>query len=314
MYLELRHLRTLQAIRATGSLAEAAAQLHVTQSALSHQVKALEQHFDTALFFRNSRPLRFSPAGELLLDLAERLLPDVAGVEQRLSGMARGHQGRLHIAIECHSCFQWLLPTMNHYRENWPGVEMDLSLGFSFHPLPALVRGEIDLVVTSDPDPDLSGIHYEPLFRHEVRLAMNLGSRLTAKPWLEPHDLAAETLITYPVCRSRLDVFAHFLEPANVEPATVRTSELTVMIIQLVVSGRGVAALPSWALDEHCDQGQLVARPLGRDGLWSPLYAAVREENRPAPFIDAFLTLARAVTTERLNGIQPLEGRSADLR
>ncbi|MDN5850453.1 MAG: LysR family transcriptional regulator, partial [Nitrococcus sp.] len=251
MYLELRHLRTLQAIRATGSLARAAARLHLTQSALSHQIKALEQHFDTPLFFRNSRPLRFSPAGELLLALAERLLPEVKAVEQRLSGMAHGRQGRLHIAIECHSCFQWLLPTMDHYREDWPGVEMDLSLGFSFHPLPALVRGEIDLVVTSDPDPDLQGIHYEPLFRHEVLLAMSLGSPLAAKRWLEPHDLAAETLITYPVCRSRLDVFARFLDPAGVEPAAVRTSELTVMIIQLVVSGRGVAALPNWALDEY---------------------------------------------------------------
>ena len=308
MYLELRHLRTLQAIRATGSLARAAARLHVTQSALSHQIKALEQQFDTAFFFRNSRPLRLSPAGELLVSLAERLLPEVLAVEQHLSGMARGRQGRLHIAIECHSCFQWLLPTMDHYREDWPGVEMDLSLGFSFHPLPALVRGEIDLVVTSDPDPDLQGIYYEPLFRHEVRLAMNVCSPLAVKPWLEPQDLAAETLITYPVCRSRLDVFARFLDPAGVEPAAVRTSELTVMIIQLVASRRGVAALPSWALNEYRDQRQLVARPLGRDGLWSPLYAAVREEGRDVPYIDAFLALARAVTTERLSGIQPLAG------
>ncbi|HET8700593.1 MAG TPA: LysR family transcriptional regulator [Nitrococcus sp.] len=306
MYLELRHLRTLQAIRATGSLARAAARLHLTQSALSHQIKALEQHFDTALFFHNSRPLRLSPAGVLLADLAERLLPEVTAVEQRLAGMAHGRQGRLHIAIECHSCFQWLLPTMDRYREDWPGVEMDLSLGFSFHPLPALVRGEIDLVVTSDPDPDLQGIHYEPLFRHEVRLAMHVGSPLAAKPWLEPRDLAAETLITYPVCRSRLDVFARFLDPAGVEPAAVRTSELTVMIIQLVVSRRGVAALPNWALDEYRDQKQLTARPLGRNGLWSPLYAAVREESRDVPYIDAFLALAQAVTAERLSGIQLL--------
>lgn len=309
MYLEFRHLRTLQAIRAAGSLAAAATRLHVTQSALSHQIKALERQFDTALFFRQSRPLRLSPAGELLADLADRLLPEVAAAEQRLAGMALGRQGRLHIAIECHSCFQWLLPTMDDYRERWPGVEMDLSLGFSFHPLPALVRGEIDLVVTSDPDPDLRGIHYEPLFRHEVLLAMHVGSPLAGKPWLEPRDLAAATLITYPVCRSRLDVFSRFLEPAGVEPAAVRTSELTVMIIQLVVSRRGMAALPSWALDEYRDQGQLIARPLGRHGLWSPLYAAVRQESRAAPFIDAFLALARAVTAERLSGIEPLDSR-----
>src|SRR5690606_34716069 len=56
------------------------------------------------------------------------------------------------MAIECHSCFQWLMPTLERYRREWPQVELDFSLGFSFHPLPALYRGDIDLVVTADPE------------------------------------------------------------------------------------------------------------------------------------------------------------------
>jgi LysR family transcriptional regulator for metE and metH len=240
-----------------------------------------------------------------VLDLADRFLPEVAAVENRLGHMAGGTEGRLHIAIECHSCFQWLLPTMDRYREGWPEVEMDLSLGFSFHPLPALVRGDIDLVVTSDPDPDLRGIHYEPLFRHEMLLAVNVRSPLADKPWVAPEDLAGETLITYPVCRDRLDIFTGFLEPAGVAPAAVRTSELTVMIVQLVASRRGVTALPSWALDEYRDQSQLRTRPLGPKGLWSTLYAAVREEDIDTPYVQAFVDLARAVSAERLTGIQP---------
>ncbi|WP_435103268.1 LysR family transcriptional regulator [Arhodomonas sp. AD133] len=311
-WLELRHLRSLKAIRETGSLVAAAERLHLTQSALSHQIKALETQVGAELFFRRTRPLRLAPAGQMLLELADRILPEVETVEQRLGNLAAGEGGRLHLAIECHSCYQWLLPTMERYREHWPEVEMDLSMGFSFHPLPALVRGDIDMVITSDPDPDLTGIHYAPLFRHEVQLAVPAESPLADRAHLEPEDLIDQTLITYPVCRSRLDVFTRFLDPAGVEPAAVRTSELSVMIAQLVASRRGVTAMPSWALDEHLSRGQIRVCRLGADGLWSTLYAAMREEEAGLPYLTAFVAAARQLTGERLRGIRPVaEGATA---
>ncbi len=305
MYLELRHLRTLRAIQETGSLARAADRMHLTESALSHQIKSLEHQFEVALFFRRSRPVRLTAAGEQLLALARRVLPEVEAVESSLHALSEGNVGRLHVAMECHSCFQWLLPTMDIYRRDWPGVEMDLSLGFSFHPLPALVRGDIDLVVTSDPEPSLGGIYYAPLFRYEVRLAVPTGSPLAGTGAVAPAELADQTLITYPVCRDRLDVFNGFLEPAGVDPAAVRTAELTVMIIQLVASRRGVAALPNWALAEYADRDDIVTRRLG-SGLWSTLYAAVRVGEEQAPYMHAFIERARSLSAEQLQGVQPL--------
>jgi LysR family transcriptional regulator for metE and metH len=305
MYLELRHLRTLRAIEETGSLARAADRMHLTESALSHQIKSIEHQFGVTLFFRRSRPVRLTAAGEQLLALARRVLPDVEAVESSLHALSEGNTGRLHVAMECHSCFQWLLPTMDVYRRDWPGVEMDLSLGFSFHPLPALVRGDIDLVVTSDPEPSLAGIHYAPLFRYEVCLAVPAGSPLAVATVLEPGQLVDQTLITYPVCRDRLDIFNSFLEPAGVEPASIRTAELTVMIIQLVASRRGVAALPNWALAEYADRDDIVTRRLG-SGVWSTLYAAVRTGEEQAPYMRAFIERARSLSSEQLQGIQTL--------
>ncbi|MCS4502678.1 HTH-type transcriptional regulator MetR [wastewater metagenome] len=305
-WLELRHLRSLKTICETGSLVAAAERLNLTQSALSHQIKGLESRVGAELFFRRSRPLRLAPAGQMLLELADRVLPEVETVEQRLNNLAAGQGGRLHLAIECHSCYQWLLPTMERYRERWPEVEMDLSMGFNFHPLPALVRGDIDMVITSDPDPALTGIHYSPLFRHEVQLAVPAGSTLAAQDHIEPEDLADQTLITYPVCRSRLDVFSRFLDPAGVAPAAVRTSELSVMIVQLVASRRGVTAMPSWALEEHLARGQIQVCRLGPGGLWSTLYAAVREEEATLPYLSGFIAAARRLTGETLRGIRPV--------
>ena len=304
MYLELKHLRTLSELHEAGSLSRTAERLHLTQSALSHQVKALEEHLGQALFERKSRPLRLTPAGARLLELAQRVLPEVARAETDLLHMAQGAAGRLHIVLECHSCFDWLLPAMDSYRGDWPEVELDLSTSMSFDALPALSAGKVDLVITSDPieDPDLG---FQPLFRFEILLAVPRSHPLAARGHVEPQDLSNETLITYPVAPSRLDVFRRFLDPAGVAPACVRTSELSIMIVELVKSGRGLAVLPSWVLAPALEQRQIAAPPLGRTGVWSKLYAATRTSDQGLAYLDAFMETVRRTALRTLAIIEP---------
>ena len=132
--------------------------------------------------------------------------------ERDLARLACGEAGRLHICIECHSCFQWLVPCMERYRSKWPEVELDLTAGFNFAPLPALARGDLDLVVTSDPI-DLPGVEYLPLFQYEAKLVVDRYHDLLKQAWVEPSDLSLLTLIHYPVDRDRLDIFRRFLDP-----------------------------------------------------------------------------------------------------
>jgi LysR family transcriptional regulator for metE and metH len=301
--IEIRHLKTLTALRDAGSLVEAAERIHLTQSALSHQIKDLEERLDCSLFIRKTRPICFTSAGQRLLDLADELLPMVRSAERDIARLAGGETGRLNICIECHSCFDWLMPTLDHFRRHWPEVELDLSTGFSFQPLPALARGDLDLVITSDPE-ERSGIHYVPLFSYESILVMGRQHRLVAQRHIQPEDLARETLITYPVEQNRLDLFTRFLDPAGVEPAGIRTAELTMMIMQLVASGRGVAALPNWAVHEYLEREYVAARPLGEKGLWCTLYAAMRTDQKDADFMLDFLATARDITFRNLNGIR----------
>lgn len=96
---ELRHLRTLVALREADSLVEAASRLHLTQSALSHQLKDLEQRLETSLFTRKTKPIQFSSAGLRLLRLADNLLPQVRQAERDLKRLSGGQAGRLHLAI-----------------------------------------------------------------------------------------------------------------------------------------------------------------------------------------------------------------------
>lgn len=304
--IELRHLKTLVALRDTGSLVEAAESLFLTQSALSHQLKDLEDRLECSLFVRKTKPPRFTSAGRRLLNLADEVLPMVRNAERDIARLAGGETGRLHICIECHSCFQWLIPCLDRYRGDWPEVELDLSGGFSFAPLPALVRGDLDLVITSDPV-DLPGIRYVPLFTYEAMLGLSKDHRLATRDMILPDDLEQEMLITYPVERDRLDVFTRFLDPLDIEPASVRTAELTPMIIQLVASGRGVTCLPNWALTEYLEQQTIIAKKLGESGLWCTLYAAIREDQSGMAFMRDFLTTASETCFSTLNGIKVVE-------
>ncbi|WP_114417651.1 LysR family transcriptional regulator [Marinospirillum perlucidum] len=304
--LDLRHLKTLVTLRSCGSLVDAAERLHLTQSALSHQLKSLEHLLDSELFIRKSKPLQFTPAGERLLKLADDILPRVDAAHRDLQRLAKGQAGRLHLAIECHSCYQWLMPTLDAFRKAWPEVEIDIPGGHHFAPLPALKRQELDLVITADPRP-IEGVSYTPLFEYESLLALAKDHAFINKEWIQPEDLAEETLITYPVERNLLDVFTRFLDPAGIEPRQIRTAELTILMMQLVASHRGVCALPSWALTEYLERDYVAARRMGEEGTWGTLYAASRDNQQDLAFIRDFIQLARQTSAQVLNSIKAIE-------
>ncbi|MGG7643800.1 LysR substrate-binding domain-containing protein [Rhodovulum sp. YNF3179] len=293
LHLEFRHLRSIKAIAEAGGLARAAEMLNITQSALSHQIKGLEDQIGVELFVRRSKPMRLSPAGQRLLKLAERVLPEVETLEEEFRALKEGRTGRLHIAIECHACFEWLFPVLEQFRRAWPGIDVDIRPGLSFDGLPALAREEVDLVVTSDPE-DIAGVTFTPLFDYEPVFVASALHPLAAKPFVEAEDFRDVTLITYPVDRGRLDVFTQLLTPARVEPRAIRQVELTAVILLLVASNRGVAVLPDWVVREVRYNSDYVTRPLTEPGLTKRLYAATRTEDAAKPFMAHVLRLMRS--------------------
>ena len=291
MHIEFRHLRTIQAIHEAGGLARAAEQMNITQSALSHQVKGLEDQAGVELFVRRSKPLKLSPAGQRLLKLAQQVLPQVEALQAEFTGLRAGSTGRMHIAIECHACFEWLFPVLEQFRRAWPDVDVDIRPGLAFEALPALLREEVDLVVSSDPE-DLPGVSFIELFDYNPVFVAASTHPLAAKPHVEAADFRGETLITYPVDRSRLDVFSQLLIPAKVEPAAIRQVELTAVILLLVASNRGVSVLPDWVVREVKYSSDYVTRPLTAKGITRRLYAAVRTDDEGKPFMQELLKLA----------------------
>ncbi|MGF1740369.1 LysR substrate-binding domain-containing protein [Vibrio profundum] len=300
--IELKHLRTLSCLRNTGSLTATATTLHLTQSALSHQIKDLEARLGKSLFFRKTRPVKFTAEGEVLLALADEILPKITHAEHTIAELNQEQSGQLHMAIECHSCFHWLMPAIKEYQVGWPSVSLDFSSGFGFEPLPALVAGELDVVITSDIQPR-DDIHYEALFDFEMRLVTATTHSLASKEFIEPHDLTDQTMLTYPVQKHRLDVVKHFLQPAGVEPKKWKQADNTLMLVQMVSAGLGVTALPNWAISEFTKQGLIASRPLGQ-ALWRRLFAATRHGEHNKRYLQAFFSTARQQCKHHLDGIK----------
>lgn len=289
--LELRHLKTLVALREGGNLLRAATLLNVTQSALSHQLKQLEDHYGTALFERKSVPVRFTPAGERLLKLAETILPQVEGSERDIARIAQGMAGQLRIAVECHTCFDWLMPAMDVFRGRWPEVELDIVSGFQADPVGLLYEHKADVAIVSEVDADET-VDYHPLFRFEIVALVAKNHPLATREHLDAQDFATDTLITYPVPDEMLDVVRQVLKPAGVQTAR-RTTELTVAMLQLVASRRGIATLPVWAAQNYLNRDYVLAKRITQNGLTGRLYAASLPEMSDKSYLADFVGTTR---------------------
>ncbi|MDC0736844.1 LysR family transcriptional regulator [Cognatishimia sp. SS12] len=301
MHIEFRHLRTVKAIHECGGLARAAEQLNITQSALSHQIKGLEEQAGVELFVRRSKPMKLSAAGMRFLRLAERILPEVQALEEEFSGLRDGKSGRLHIAIECHACFEWLFPVLEQFRKKWPDVDVDIRPGLAFDAMPALQKEDVDLVVSSDPE-NMPGVEFTHLFDYNPVFVASSQHPLAQKKWIDAEDFRGETLITYPVDRARLDLFSQLLTPAKVEPERVRQAELTAVILLLVASNRGVAVLPDWVVREVKYSSDYITRPLTKDGITRGLFAATRSDDLEKPYMQDLIALA-GIEAKKLQAI-----------
>jgi LysR family transcriptional regulator for metE and metH len=290
--LERSHLEILLQVKRQGSVTAAAQALHLTQSALSHSMRKLEQQAGTEIWMREGRSLRLTQAGDYLHAVAQRLLPQLMLAEEQLAQFAQGERGTLRIGMECHPCYQWLLKVVAPYLAAWPLVDVDVKQKFQFGGIGALLGYEIDLVVT--PDPVLRpGLRFEPVFGYEQVLVVHENHRWAGLEEVTPEQMIEETLITYPVPIERLDIYNMFLLPANCRPRKHKTIETTDIMLQMVAGGRGVTALPKWLVTDYAPQLRLQTLRLGPAGIQKHIHLGAREADWDTDYLHAFVALAR---------------------
>lgn len=290
--LDRSHLMIVREVARRGSMTAAAATLNLTQSALSHAVKKLELRLGTPVWAREGRAMRLTQAGQDLLSLANRLLPQFELAEARMKQYAQGERGTLRIGMECAPCYQWLLKVVSPYLACWPDVDVDVKQRFQFGGIGALIGYEIDVLVTPDPL-EAPELRFQPVFDYEQVLVVGDDHALAGEAYVTPEQLSHEVLITYPVETDRLDIYTQFLTPANRIPKRHKVIETTDIMLQMVASGRGVAALPRWLAEEYADGMPLTPVRLGKKGIAKQIFLGTRRNDDAIDYLAAFVKAAR---------------------
>ncbi len=290
--IDRQHLTILREVDRLGSLTAAAERMNVTQPALSHLIRKLEERHGIKIWMKHGRNLRLTQAGEYLLALAQRVLPQIEQGERVLADYASGRRGVLRVGMECHPCQKWLMRVTSPYLTAWPDVEFELRTAFPLNGINALVNYEIDVLITPDPI-ELPGLRYTPVFGYELVLAVHADHRLATQRIALPDDLTDEELITYPVSFERLDIYTQFLVPGHCRPRRHRTAETTELMLQLVAAKRGVSVVPDWLLREEGAELPLKSIRLGPKGIMKNIHLGVRDGEEKIDYLAGFLDMAR---------------------
>jgi len=293
--IERTHLAIIRQVDRLGTLTQAADSLHLTQSALSHAIKKLESQLAVKIWSKEGRTLRLTQAGQSMLSLANRVLPQLEHTEQLMQQISKGRRGTLRIGMECHPCYQWLLTVVSPFLKKWQDVDVDVKQRFQFGGIGALFSYDIDALVTPDPlfKP---GLVYTPVFDYELVLVVHQDHILASETYVLPEQLSNETLITYPVEVERLDIFSKFMLPAQCGPYQHKVIETTDIMLQMVASSRGVSALPAWLVEQYKKTLPIKALKLGKKGIHKQIFIGLREKDTEIDYLSNFVEMASTVT------------------
>jgi LysR family transcriptional regulator, regulator for metE and metH len=287
--LEVRHLKLLVTVAEEGSVTEAGKRLHLTQSALSHQLRDAEEKLGTALFLRLGRKMVLTPAGDRLIACARRVLDELSNAEVQIEGLNGGARGEIRLSTECYTCYHWLPPVLHKFHGKFSKVEVNIVASATSNPAAALLEGKLDVAIISSP-PRNKSLRVTPMFEDELVIVMSPTHRLTSASQVRPKDLETETILIYPP-REESTLINQILKPAGVEAQRVIEVPLTEAIVELAGAGTGIGFLARWAVAPAVEAGKVAIRPLGGHGFRRQWYA-VTLRNQPAPpFLAEFLNL-----------------------
>jgi len=293
MVLEVKHLRLVEAVATYGTLTNASKYLHLTQSALSHQLNELERRLGTPLFHRVGRRLVPTVAGERLLEAAKRTLTVLRRTESSIKRIAAGNEAVLRLTTECYTAYHWLPAILDAFAERCPKVEVQIVAEAARHPVNALMAGRVDIAVMYDP-PESDKLRVIPLFDDDMLVVMSPDHRLAAQAFVCPEDFGDEHLVMYTASTSDSMLFTRYLDPAGVTPRKISAIQLTEAIVEMAKAGQGIAVLARWAIEPHLRDGSLVARPMTREGLRRQWSAVVLDQGTTPLYIREFCRLLNA--------------------
>ncbi len=285
---ELRHLRMVAAVAASGSLTRAAAALFLTPSALSHQLRAVEERLGTPLYLRVGKKLVPTAAGERVLAMARRVLEDVTATESSIRQLAGNEEAVVRVCAQCNTGYHWLPAVVQAFKRTHPRVHVALAVEHTARPLEALLDGRLDLAIVTEPVAHAACV-VRPLFEDEHAAVVAPDHPFAARAFVRPEDFAGERLLLYSSSPEDSFTFQKILRPARVEPLSVSFVMLTEALLEMVKAGLGISVMQTWAIAPALQAGDVRAVPITRDGIHRRWYAVTLKAAGTVPYMDAFV-------------------------
>ena len=290
LHLEVRHLKLVETVAKEGGLTKAANRLHVTQSALSHQLRDIEDKLGAPLFLRLNKKMLLTQAGERLLSSAPTVLDELRRVEEDIRQIALHREGILRISTECYTCYRWLPPVLKPFSVEFPRVEVRIVAEATRRPIEALLDGRLDLAITSTVTRNQKLV-FKPLFKDEMVVIVNPDHPLASRAYVSAKDFASEHLLVYALPKEDLAIYQKVLMPAGVSPKHLSCVELTEAIIEMVKAGLGIGVMARWAVAPQIESGSLVGLPLTARGFQRRWNAAMIRHKAAPPYVMSFVEL-----------------------
>lgn len=296
--MEIRHLRLVKAIVEEGSITKAIDKLHLTQSALSHQLKEAEYQLGTKIFDRTNKKMVLTKAGEKLYQTAYEVLDKLSETESQIRQMVHGEFGEIRISTECYSGYRWLPSLMKQFHSLYPNIELKIVMEATHYPIQKLLNNEIDIAITSDPEKNKK-LEYIELFQDEMLVLVPEGHEWENRKFVTAEDFAGENLIIHSLPLETVTVHQCVLKPAGVSPKKIVVVPLTEAAVEMVKADMGVMVMARWALRPYMQHHGLKAIKIGKGGLRRKHFLAVlRQGNRPAYFTHFLEFMQREIKTE----------------
>ena len=287
--MEIKYFRLIKTISEEGSIANSSEKLFLTQSALSHQLKDLEDRLGFKVFHRTRNKWKLTDEGAELYKLGNEILERIDNFYTNIQGIQHGAKGHIKVSTECYSFYHGLPRFIQKMGLLYPDIDVDLILEATHRPIQKLLSDEIDIaLVSTKPGSDLLAC-YET-FEDEIFAIMHKENRLNELEFMDTHAFKEAHLIIHSFPLETVSVYERFLKPHKTLPSKISAIPLTEVALEMVNANLGILCMPKWALNAFNISKELAFKKIGKNGLKRKHYLVVRKADNTKRYIQDFIS------------------------
>ena len=286
--MEIRHLKLVKAIVEEGSITKAISKLHLTQSALSYQLKEAETQIGTKIFLRINKKLILTKAGEEIYSLAKDIIGKLHLTEEKIKQLVYGETGEIRISTECYTSYHWLPSIMKQFQSLYPNIDLKIVMEATHYPLQKLLAGELDIAITSDPIKD-ENILYTELFQDEMTAVVSEIHPWIKKKFVQAADFTNQNLIIHSLPLETVSIHQFVLAPAKISPKKLIVLTLTEASIEMVKADMGIMVIAKWAVKQYLQNSTLKTVQIGRNGFKRKQFIATLRNKTNTNYFSDFI-------------------------